>query len=252
MTAQPEEPDQPEIPTTGPLSRTCPRCKAPPGTHCTTNTKRPMNSWHVTRIRNKPTHTGRPFAITPELTIHIIDKLTNGTSLRTAAQTAGIAEATLHRWLALGESDHPDHVQFREFREQVIRARAGGNSDLAENIVSAGKPREYRKPVMNAVTGDQAVGPDGEPLWEVKVEWDWRASAWVLERAFSGEWGKRSSLEITGAGGDGLGVQQATEAVSAAVTTAADRVWATLQEARARGELGPGPDEDIVDAEVED
>ena len=231
-----------DTPTTGPLSRTCPRCKAEPGQPCITTTKRPYKGHHAARLTRREPTTGRPTLCTPELTDHICSLLTAGTTLRTAATAAGIGQSTLFNWLNRGQSDHPDHRPYREFLERVTQARARGSADMARNIYEAGLPRE--KPMLNPVTGNQATAPDGEPLYEID-SWDWKAHAWILERSYHGEWGKRSTLEITG--GEDLGAVAGGQ-VASALSTGAATVARALEAARERGELPP---RQVIEGEVE-
>jgi len=93
-----------------------------------------------------------------------------GATLKSAAACAGVGERTLHRWKAAGEQeDAPAH--FRAFSEEIARARAQGRVAL--------------------VTSIRRAAEDG----------DWRASAWILERAEPEEWSLRHRLEHSGANG---------------------------------------------------
>lgn len=188
-------------PTKGPLTRECPRCHQPPGKPCHSANGKPLKGrTHQQRLTGNPNPppNGQPPLLTPERQDALTDMLNAGTTLTTAATALGIGISTLHHWIAQGQSDADEDEPYRVFREAVAQARARGNAAMARNIFDAGMPKFHHRPVMNPVTGNQATRPDGEPLFEVTESQDWRAHSWTLERAYSHEWGRRQTLEITG------------------------------------------------------
>lgn len=196
MTSQPDT-----TPTQGPLSRTCPRCQQPPGQQCRSATGKPLKGrTHQQRLTGSTTtpHHGQPPLLTPERQDALTEILGTGTTLTTAAQAIGIGISTLHFWIARGQSEAPEDEPYRVFREAVAQARARGSAEMARNIFDAGKPKRHKIPVMNPVTGNQAVSPEGEPLFKIEETHDWRAHTFLLERGYASEWGRRQTLEIQG------------------------------------------------------
>jgi hypothetical protein len=96
----------------------------------------------------------------------LCDAIRSGNFLETAATYAGVDESTLHRWLKRGR-----------------RKRKGSYHDLA-------------------VAFDKAVA-DSEVLGVARItkaanDGSWQASAWLLERRFPENWGRRERHEIKG------------------------------------------------------
>jgi hypothetical protein len=94
----------------------------------------------------------------------LCDAIRSGNFLETAATYAGVDESTLHRWLKRGR-----------------RKRKGSYHDLA-------------------VAFDKAVA-DSEVLGVARItkaanDGSWQASAWLLERRFPENWGRRERREI--------------------------------------------------------
>lgn len=130
----------------------------------------------------------------------VIFLLRQGAYLRTAAEAAGIGEATLHRWLA---NDTP---RYREFRESVARARADAQVNLLLTIQmhARGGQTRPKQVVVPKPKGEHEV----VTIQEV-VDGDWRAAAWILERSWPQEYGRREAIEVTGAGGGPVEVRDA-------------------------------------------
>ena len=115
----------------------------------------------------------RPAKLTPEVQARIIEAVTAGNYVETAAQYANIGLSTFYRWMAEGEGDKAPKRQ-REFREAVLQARAQAE--------------------VRNVTLIQRAANDGS----------WQAASWFLERSFQNKWGRTGKVEVTGAGGDAL------------------------------------------------
>jgi hypothetical protein len=107
---------------------------------------------------------GRPTKLTPGIQAKVCDAIRSGNFRETAAKFAGIDRSTLHRWLKRGENK-----------------RRGACHDFA-------------------VAVDKALA-DSEALFVARIakaanEGTWQASAWLLERRFSENWGRRDRHEI--------------------------------------------------------
>ncbi len=100
----------------------------------------------------------RPTKLTPDVQERIVQALTAGNYLQTAATYAGIGITTLHRWMQQGEQAR--RGMFREFREAVEKAQADAEVRDIALIATAAATH-------------------------------WQAAAWRLERKFPERWGRR-------------------------------------------------------------
>lgn len=117
-----------------------------------------------------PRKHGRTHKLNPQTQQKIIDAITAGNYLETAANYANISKTTLYRWLA--EAEQPNAPKrLREFRDAVEQARAAAE--------------------VRNVTLVQRAANDGS----------WQAASWYLERSFPARWGKNQKVEVTGADG---------------------------------------------------
>ena len=100
---------------------------------------------------------GRRTKLTPELQQRLVQALRVGCTHRTACQCAGITYSTFYDWLRRGEAGNTRYTQFshaikRAEVEAMMRALAQINTAMAT---------------------------------------DWRAAAWLLERSYPHEYGRR-------------------------------------------------------------
>jgi hypothetical protein len=90
-----------------------------------------------------------------------------------AAIKAGLDEKTLRNWLDRGETDdegnpvdeRPGAAEFVEFRQEFLKAEAEAEQLMVDAI---------------------------------RVNPDWKASAWMLERRHPDRWGQKTKLEHSG------------------------------------------------------
>jgi hypothetical protein len=111
--------------------------------------------------------------LTAAVQTRIVDAVRAGATREQAAAAAGIGKRTLQRWLAHGEGDRAA-ARFASFAAALREAEAAM--------------------VVDAVEGIQQAAQAG----------DWRARAWLLERRFPAEWGRRSAHELSGPAGEPL------------------------------------------------
>jgi hypothetical protein len=116
--------------------------------------------------------------------------------LKDAAAAVGIAESTVHNWLARGQHwVNPEsgerlanipkaELPYLEFLESTTRARAKVVDIALAGILDAGKL-------------------------------DWRAYAWYLERTRPDEYGRRTRFEVGGKDGEGLSLAEVFAAAAA-------------------------------------
>ena len=119
---------------------------------------------------------GRPTKLTPDVQEAIVDGINAGLTYRMSCARAGVTHATFYRWLEKGETAKSG--AFREFCDTVSRAKADSALRLVSQIT------------LQAPT-------------------DWRAAAFLLERRFPDDYGKRS--EITGKDGGPVKVEAKTQ-----------------------------------------
>ena len=132
---------------------------------------------------------GRPTKLTPEVQETIVDGINAGLTFRLTCARAGVNPATFYRWLEKGEAAQTG--VYREFCDTASRARA----DAALRLVS--------QITLQAPT-------------------DWRAAAFLLERRFPDDYGKRT--EVTGKDGGPVKVDTKTQHVFQPTQEAWDEV----------------------------
>jgi transposase len=112
----------------------------------------------------------RPSKLTPRLRGRIALAVSAGTSYKAAAQSAGVAESTLHSWLARGRAEQGARRQDASERPYVR---------LLEAVEQASGRAEVR----------------AAELITKAAETDWRAAAFYLERRDPETWGKHLAVE---------------------------------------------------------
>jgi len=105
--------------------------------------------------------------LTPQLQTTIIGQLQGGMHLSTVLAANGVGRSTFYDWRERGRPDRhrAEDQQFREFREQVERARAQGEIFLGMTIAAAGRH---------------------DPAW----------AAWMLERQYPERWARASQRAL--------------------------------------------------------
>jgi len=123
---------------------------------------------------------GRKSKLNDEITDKVCKAVAAGNFLQTAAEYAGVSVSTIHAWMARGE-EAQDRKEAgkrvpkseRKFLNFYLQVRKSRTEVEARNVVTVSR---------------QATS-------------DWRAAAWFLERSFPQHWGKKSSMEVSGADG---------------------------------------------------
>ena len=106
----------------------------------------------------------RKTKLTPERQAKIVQAITAGNYLETAARFGGITDRTLHRWMAKGKEE-PGSI-YGQFCQAVEKARATAevrNVALIQKAAEAG---------------------------------NWQAAGWWLERSFPKRFGRRLQQEV--------------------------------------------------------
>lgn len=190
-----------------------------------------------TATRRRP---GRPTALTPERAQRIITTLRAGNHINTACYAAGVNTATFYRWMQRAErADHaldtgqpwdPAEQMFREFRDDVLRARAEVAERMVEVVQTAavGGQLIMEEPALDGA-GNPIRDEDGRVI--MKRQWtqpDGRLALSYLKVAQPVEWaGGPSRMELSGPGGEPL-VGDSGEADGDAVSRLASRVAGAL------------------------
>lgn len=243
-------------PRSGPLSRTCPRCAAVPGAPCRSPSGR-LSQLHTTRRDTPQPVAPKPGDLTPELIETIAGHLRLGVPIGAACIAAGISTTTYYRWLAQAEAADPDKPSLeRDMRDTCIQARGRGVVIQAVRINQvAARHIKSEEALTNPVTGAVLLGPDGSVLYKRVWEQDWRAAAWMLERSYARDFGRREIIELSA--GDGVVPVAAGAVMPGADGSTPDRIVASIAAFKARKLLETGVElgadgEPIVDAEVVD
>ena len=120
----------------------------------------------------------RPTKLTPDVQDLIVDGINAGLTFRLTCARVGVHPATFYRWLDTGETANVG--RYREFYEAVERAKADSALRLVSQIT-------------------------------LQAPADWRAAAFMLERRFPDDYGKRT--EVTGKDGGPVKVDTKTQHV---------------------------------------
>lgn len=110
---------------------------------------------------------GRRTKLTEEVKDRILQAVSAGNYLETAAQFAGVDASTMRRWVVKGEAAGAPEP-YRSFCAALKGARAAAE--------------------VRSVTLIQQAATNGT----------WQAAAWYLERSYPDRWG-RTRVEVTGA-----------------------------------------------------
>ena len=120
----------------------------------------------------------RPTKLTPDVQDLIVDGINAGLTFGLSCSRAGVHPATFYRWLEKGETANVG--RYSEFCDAVSRAKADSALRLVSQIT------------LQAPT-------------------DWRAAAFMLERRFPDDYGRRT--EVTGKDGGPVKVDTKTQHV---------------------------------------
>ena len=141
----------------------------------------------------------RPTKLTPEVHEAIVDGINAGLTFRLSCARAGVTSATFYNWLKKGEAAQSGALM--EFFDAVERAKADSALRLISQIT-------------------------------LQAPADWRAAAFILERRFPDDYGRRA--ELTGkAGGP---VQVDTKVQTQHVFQPSQEVWDQVLRKRAEFE----------------
>jgi hypothetical protein len=156
-----------------------------------------------------------------------------------SAQAAGVSIATVYRWLAEADTEDPEappeQAPRREFRDAITRARAQSGIVQLSRINEVGRRHLKSRKALRGEDGKVIRDSEGRVQWEEVWEQDWRAAAFILERAFARDFGRREVVELSSSDG----VEPALSPAGATGTDGAgvERIVSNILEFRARMEL---------------
>jgi transposase len=156
----------------------------------------------MTRYKNEPPkrrkYIGRPFTsvLTPIIQKKVVDALIEGMPIRFIAAYAGIDRQTFFNWLDRGASaakvireggEVPDeempYVAFSQAVEVAI------SEHVAYNLARI-------KLAAKGIVGQKTL-EDGSTVPFVLVRPEWQAAAWILERKYPDEFGRKDRVAAT-------------------------------------------------------
>jgi hypothetical protein len=120
----------------------------------------------------KASHRGRPSKLTAETVKSLCDSITLGVPYKHACVGAGIKYSTFRRWMVEGEAANSGEK--REFYDSIKNAEAQGMRNNLAIITKAAR------------------------------EGSWQGSAWILERRYPEEFGRKERIDgkLEHSGGD--------------------------------------------------
>lgn len=130
---------------------------------------------------------GRRPILNTEIQTRIVEALSGGNYLDTAAHYAGIAPSTLYNWLDRGRRELSRQQNDHEPREdeQIY-------VDFLESVEKARSRAEVQSVAL---------------IRKAAMEGTWQAAAWFLERSYPRKWGRMDRHEVTGAEGGAIQLQ---------------------------------------------
>jgi hypothetical protein len=135
---------------------------------------------------------GRQTKLTPATHRIIVNAVSTGVPLITAAQYAGVASSTVRQWLQRGEGHHDRSAGkvYVAFVDAIKKAQAADEVRRVTRLEQAarGGTVAYEK---------TTTYPDGRVVREVKTaEPQWTVDAWFLERSRPETWGRKERLDL--------------------------------------------------------
>ena len=112
---------------------------------------------------------GRPSKCTKELCDAICKDIKEGNTLKYSVQKQGITEQTFYNWMKKGEDSKTKSGKYFDFFDNIKKAQEEGKNHLVKGI---------RKHGQNT----------------------WQAQAWLLERMYPQEFGKREKVAMEHSG----------------------------------------------------
>lgn len=139
---------------------------------------------------------GRRTKLTKEIQGALVEGVGLGLKIEDMCALAGIGQSTYFSWLDKGENGKVKI--YMEFLEAIKRAQPQRKKTLLGRIYQAacgGKIIKDKK-TTTRYEGGEIVSTDVVES-EHEVAPDWKADAWMLERGFPDEFGRRYQVDVT-------------------------------------------------------
>ena len=148
--------------------------------------------------------------LTPERQGRIVEALTNGNYMETAARYAGITPQCLYNWINRGGEER-------------------------QRITDGAKPKPAEAPYVDFVEAVEKARSQAEMrnvalIQKAAMDGTWQASAWFLERSYPKRWGRSDRVEHTGADGGPVEVSVSLDELEAKVSEVLKRRKAAKSE----------------------
>ena len=144
--------------------------------------------------KNSKNGKGRPTKLTPTLTKTICSYIADGSYIFTACAAVGIDERTYQRYIKQGEADlkAQKDTDFAVFVASIKKAEAKAGTHHVEIIHNSAEGGQLiKETVTTRKNGDEIT----ERVYSAP---NWQAAAWLLERKYPDDWGRRERHELTG------------------------------------------------------
>lgn len=141
---------------------------------------------------------GRQSKLTLTVQNDIIKGIRAGLTYEQAAALAGVGESTFYLWKSKGEKQHSG--RYVEFLEALKKANVEARAIHLQRIHKASQGGESfeevsvcEKTEINPTTGKERVVARETRTTKKMALPVWQASAWILERRFSSEFGRHTT-----------------------------------------------------------
>jgi len=135
----------------------------------------------------------RPCKLTNDVQDSILESIELGMTYQQAANIAGIDETTFHRWKRQGEDANSG--KFHQFCLAIKRANEKAKLILLKRIGESGEGGQILE------TTREVYDAGGNLVRRIIVQKElgpvWQASAWILERRFPDEFGRKAKPQLT-------------------------------------------------------
>jgi hypothetical protein len=140
---------------------------------------------------------GRKTILNKEIQTALVEAISLGLKIEDACSLAGIAQSAFFKWIDKGEKPGAKSV-YVEFAEAIKKAHPSRKRILLGRIYQAargGKIIKDKKTTTRYESGKIVATDVVESEHEVAP--DWKADAWMLERGFPDEFGRRYQVDVT-------------------------------------------------------
>jgi len=139
---------------------------------------------------------GKNTKLTKEIQTAMTEGIRLGLKIHDVCALAGITTTAHYNWLSKGENPNPKPV-YREYRDTIKKAKPQRKRHILARIYQAGQGgkiiKEKRTVKRQTESGDIIIE---ETITEKELLPDWKADAWMLERGYPDEFGRKYQVEL--------------------------------------------------------